>query len=79
MLVNMPGKGSGGEPAEKRCEDYFLASEGQAVVVCMNDHHRANDEASFASEQPRKPLVLPRGLGLSLFRWLRSKRFGRAS
>ena len=61
--MNLPGKGSGGEPAENRCEDMFLASKGQVVVVCMNGHYRANDEASFASEQPPRTFGFAMGSG----------------
>ena len=61
--MNLPGKGSGGEPAEKRFEDLFLALEGQVAFVCLNGHYRANDEAYFASEQPPRTFGFAMGSG----------------
>jgi hypothetical protein len=50
-IGELSGKRKEGEPAEKRREGGLLTSKGQVVVVCENDHYRANDEASNAREQ----------------------------
>ena len=39
---------------------YVSRVEGPGGVICMNNHHRANDEASLASEQ------LPRTFGFAM-------------
>ena len=55
-----------GEPAEKRREGRLLSSRGQVVVVCKDDHYRANDEASHAREQLQRTFGLAMGSGAVL-------------
>ena len=55
-----------GEPAEKRREGRLLSSKGQVVVVCKDDHYRANDEASHAREQLQRTFGLAMGSGAVL-------------
>jgi hypothetical protein len=58
--VNLPGKGSGVNLPRKGVRIYFLASQGQVLVIRMIYQHRANDVASFARE------LLPRTFGFAM-------------
>ena len=58
--MNLPGKGLAVNLPRKGVRIFFLASQGQVLVICVIYQHRANDVASFARE------LLPRTFGFAM-------------